>query len=146
MCTLKCAIIIRRKLSLLPEIALVLCLKYHEDFKTLFQSFHVMFVLLQVSLYKFVRQSGESLPPTLFVPYMKMLASLASCPAAAKQAYQLLKTNQPPQSNVAWDHFFSSLNRYGYLYILNGINLRQIYILKSLFCWVIGIFYTKKRL
>ncbi|XP_054275578.1 nuclear pore complex protein Nup205-like [Macrosteles quadrilineatus] len=66
----------------------------------------------QVSLYKFVRQSGESLPPTLFVPYMKMLASLASCPAAAKQAYQLLKTNQPPQSNVAWDHFFSSLNRY----------------------------------
>lgn len=64
----------------------------------------------QVSLFKFVRQSGDVLPPTLFVPYMKMLTSLASCQGAARQAFNLLKQNN--QSTASWDHFFSSLNRY----------------------------------
>ncbi|XP_046658392.1 LOW QUALITY PROTEIN: nuclear pore complex protein Nup205-like [Homalodisca vitripennis] len=65
----------------------------------------------QVSLYKFVRQSSEGLPPTLFVPYMKMLASLVSCQSAARQAFNLLKVNNK-QSTITWDHFFNSLNKY----------------------------------
>lgn len=63
----------------------------------------------QVSLFKFLRQSGEMLPPTLFVPYLKMLASLMGCPSAARQGFSLLKNNK--QSNITWDHFFNSLNK-----------------------------------
>lgn len=64
----------------------------------------------QVSLFKFVRQSAEMLPPTLFVPYMKMLASLMSCPTTARQGFNLLKHNN--QTNISWDHFFNSLNKW----------------------------------
>ncbi|RZF40837.1 hypothetical protein LSTR_LSTR003347 [Laodelphax striatellus] len=64
----------------------------------------------QVSLFKFVRQSGDLLPPTLFVPYMKMLASLSSSQQAARQCFTLLKLNN--HGSVTWDHFFTSLNRY----------------------------------
>lgn len=47
----------------------------------------------QVALFKFVRLAGEILPAGLFVPYLKMIASLASSPPAARQAFNFLKPN-----------------------------------------------------
>lgn len=68
---------------------------------------------LQTSLFKFVSGCADLLPPLLFVPYMKMLCSLASHPQAARHAFNLLKQNVVGNSvNVSWDHFFQSLNRY----------------------------------
>ncbi|XP_044732734.1 nuclear pore complex protein Nup205 [Chrysoperla carnea] len=66
-----------------------------------------------ISLFKFVRQAGELLPPILFVPYLKMLSSLASCSQAARHTFNLLKQNGPGNSSaISWDHFFNSLNQY----------------------------------
>ncbi|XP_058800977.1 nuclear pore complex protein Nup205 isoform X2 [Phymastichus coffea] len=73
----------------------------------------------QVALFKFVRLAGEILPAGLFVPYLNMIASLASSTQAARQAFNFLKPNGSAGSTtISWDHFFSSLNRYYY-------NLRQ---------------------
>ncbi|KAG7205199.1 hypothetical protein KM043_018287 [Ampulex compressa] len=73
----------------------------------------------QVALFKFVRLAGEILPAGLFVPYLKMIASLASSPQAARQAFNFLKPNGSSASTtISWDHFFNSLSRYYY-------NLRQ---------------------
>lgn len=47
----------------------------------------------QVALFKFVRLAGEILPAGLFVPYLKMIASLASSTQAARQAFNFLKPN-----------------------------------------------------
>ena len=47
----------------------------------------------QVALFKFVRLAGEILPAGLFVPYLNMIASLASSPQAARQAFSFLKPN-----------------------------------------------------
>ncbi|XP_067003269.1 nuclear pore complex protein Nup205 [Anabrus simplex] len=67
----------------------------------------------QASLFKFVRLGGDVLPPGLFVPYMKMLRSLAASPAAAKHAFNLLKQNGTGNSAaVSWTHFFKSFERY----------------------------------
>nr|CAD7403934.1 unnamed protein product [Timema poppensis] len=62
---------------------------------------------LNVVLFKFVRMAGEMLPPTLFVPYLKMLRSLASSPQCSRYAFNMLKENS--SNNLSWDHFFSSL-------------------------------------
>ncbi|XP_018377044.1 PREDICTED: nuclear pore complex protein Nup205 [Trachymyrmex cornetzi] len=73
----------------------------------------------QVALFKFIRLAGEILPAGLFVPYMKMIASLASSPQAARYAFNFFKPNGTSGSaTISWDHFFNSLNRYYY-------NLRQ---------------------
>ncbi|KOC62474.1 Nuclear pore complex protein Nup205 [Habropoda laboriosa] len=73
----------------------------------------------QVALFKFVRLAGEILPAGLFVPYLKMIASLASSPQAARQAFNFLKPNGSSGSTtISWDHFFNSLSRY-------YINLRK---------------------
>lgn len=53
----------------------------------------------QVALFKFVRLAGEVLPAGLFVPYLKMLASLASSLPAARQAFNFLKLNGKRESN-----------------------------------------------
>ncbi|XP_066588183.1 nuclear pore complex protein Nup205-like isoform X2 [Prorops nasuta] len=67
----------------------------------------------QVALFKFVRLASEVLPAGLFVPYLKMVASLASSPQAAKQAFDFLKPNGSAGSTtISWDHFFNSLNHY----------------------------------
>ncbi|XP_015437723.1 PREDICTED: nuclear pore complex protein Nup205 [Dufourea novaeangliae] len=67
----------------------------------------------QVALFKFVRLAGEILPAGLFVPYLKMIASLASSPQAARQAFNFLKPNGTSGSTtISWDHFFKSLNQY----------------------------------
>lgn len=70
----------------------------------------------QVALFKFVRLAGEILPAGLFVPYLTMIASLASSAQAARQAFNFLKPNT--STTISWDHFFNSLSRYYY-------NLRQ---------------------
>lgn len=72
--------------------------------------FSYKFQSKQMSLYNFLVQTSEVLPSTLFVPYVKMLASLASCQKGARQCFQLLKNND--NKNLTWDHFFSSFNRY----------------------------------
>nr|CAD7264264.1 unnamed protein product [Timema shepardi] len=66
--------------------------------------------LFWVVLFKFVRMAGEMLPPTLFVPYLKMLRSIASSPQCSRYAFNMLKENS--SNNLSWDHFFSSLERY----------------------------------
>lgn len=72
----------------------------------------------QGTLFKFVRLASEILPAGLFVPYLKMIASLASSPQAARHAFNFLKPNGSSGSTILWDHFFNSLDRYYY-------NLRQ---------------------
>lgn len=47
----------------------------------------------QVALFKFVRLAGEILPAGLFVPYLNMIASLASSTQAARHAFNFLKPN-----------------------------------------------------
>ncbi|XP_031849346.1 nuclear pore complex protein Nup205 isoform X2 [Nomia melanderi] len=70
----------------------------------------------QVALFKFVRLAGEILPAGLFVPYLKMIASLASSSQAARQAFNFLKPNG--STGISWNHFFKSLSEY-------YINLRK---------------------
>lgn len=67
-----------------------------------------------VCLFKFIRLAGELLPPTLFVPYFKMLAGLASNPEAARSAFNLLKqgSGSTETATVSWDHFFASFSKY----------------------------------
>ncbi|XP_063977715.1 nuclear pore complex protein Nup205 [Diachasmimorpha longicaudata] len=72
----------------------------------------------QVALFKFVRLAGEILPAGLLVPYLRMIAALASSPQAARHAFNFLKPNGSTGSTISWDHFFNSLCLYYY-------NLRQ---------------------
>lgn len=66
-----------------------------------------------VSLFKFVKLGGDVLPPILFVPYLTMLASLASSPQAARYCFTLLKqVGTQLTSTLSWDHFFTSLAQY----------------------------------
>uniref|UniRef100_A0A8C7JYQ2 Nucleoporin 205 n=1 Tax=Oncorhynchus kisutch TaxID=8019 RepID=A0A8C7JYQ2_ONCKI len=74
----------------------------------------------QVVLSKFVRQMGDLLPPTLYIPYLRMLKGLANGPQCAHYCFSLLKTNGAPHgdnmqvtgSPVSWEHFFHSLMLY----------------------------------
>jgi nuclear pore complex protein Nup205 len=66
----------------------------------------------QVALYKFVRLAGDLLMPSLFIPYVRMLAGLADTPVAAPHCFSLLKANSAGGSNVSLDHFFLSLTQY----------------------------------
>ncbi|KAM6946237.1 nuclear pore complex protein Nup205 [Aplochiton taeniatus] len=75
----------------------------------------------QVVLSKFVRQMGDMLPPTLYMPYLRMLKGLANGPQCAHYCFSLLKTNGAPHgdnmqgvsgSPVSWEHFFHSLMLY----------------------------------
>lgn len=47
----------------------------------------------QVVLSKFVRQMGDLLPSTIYIPYLKMLRGLASGPQCAHYCFSLLKVN-----------------------------------------------------
>ncbi|XP_035778429.1 nuclear pore complex protein Nup205-like [Anopheles albimanus] len=82
-----------------------------------------------VCLFKFIRLAGELLPPTLFIPYLKMLAGLSCNPQSARSAFNLLRHSSmvhaysqtmpnSGSSTVSWDHFFNSLIAYFH-------NLRQ---------------------
>ncbi|XP_016130113.1 nuclear pore complex protein Nup205 isoform X2 [Sinocyclocheilus grahami] len=76
----------------------------------------------QVVLSKFVRQMGDLLPATLYIPYLRMLKGLASGPRCSHYCFSLLKTNGAPHgenrqagisgSVVSWEHFFHSLMLY----------------------------------
>ncbi|XP_066580685.1 nuclear pore complex protein Nup205 [Amia ocellicauda] len=75
----------------------------------------------QVVLSKFVRQMGELLPSTLYIPYLRMLKGLANGPQCAHYCFSLLKVNGAPHveniqaaagSPVSWEHFFHSLMLY----------------------------------
>uniref|UniRef100_A0A8C9W8T5 Nucleoporin 205 n=1 Tax=Scleropages formosus TaxID=113540 RepID=A0A8C9W8T5_SCLFO len=71
----------------------------------------------QVVLSKFVRQMGDLLPPTLYIPYLRMLKGLANGPQCAHYCFSLLKVNGNLQgavtsSPVSWEHFFHSLMLY----------------------------------
>ncbi|XP_039625995.1 nuclear pore complex protein Nup205 isoform X3 [Polypterus senegalus] len=75
----------------------------------------------QVVLSKFVRQMGDLLPSTLYIPYLKMLKGLANGPQCAQYCSSLLKVNGTPHmeniqsvgsSPVSWEHFFHSLMLY----------------------------------
>lgn len=66
-----------------------------------------------VSLFKFVRMAGDMVPPSLFVPYVTMLANLSSCSQSARYCFNLLKQNGAGYVNtISWDHFFGTFNRY----------------------------------
>ncbi|KAK7605078.1 hypothetical protein V9T40_006936 [Parthenolecanium corni] len=64
----------------------------------------------QVSLYKFLKQTCDSLPPSLFVGYLELVSSLAACQDSARQAFKLFKLNDV--STLTWDHFFKSFHKY----------------------------------
>ncbi|EEC11881.1 nuclear pore complex protein Nup205, putative [Ixodes scapularis] len=71
----------------------------------------------QVALFKFLRFSGDLLPPSLFTPYVSVLTSLAQSRTGAHHCFNLLKNNGrystgPQESLVSWDHFFGSLRSY----------------------------------
>uniref|UniRef100_A0A8C2A090 Nucleoporin 205 n=2 Tax=Cyprinus carpio TaxID=7962 RepID=A0A8C2A090_CYPCA len=76
----------------------------------------------QVVLSKFVRQMGDLLPATLYIPYLRMLKGLANGPQCSHYCFSLLKTNGAPHgenrqagvsgSVVSWEHFFHSLMLY----------------------------------
>ncbi|XP_023681691.2 nuclear pore complex protein Nup205 isoform X1 [Paramormyrops kingsleyae] len=76
----------------------------------------------QVVLSKFVRQMGDLLPPTLYIPYLRMLKGLANGSQCAHYCFSLLKSNGTPHgenlqgaltgSPVSWEHFFHSLMLY----------------------------------
>ncbi|GJQ87127.1 hypothetical protein Trydic_g23975 [Trypoxylus dichotomus] len=65
------------------------------------------------SLSKFVKSAGDRIPPTLFVPYLNMLASLSNCQQAARYCFNMLKPINPGCNHtITWDHFFGSFNQY----------------------------------
>ncbi|XP_065139571.1 nuclear pore complex protein Nup205 [Paramisgurnus dabryanus] len=76
----------------------------------------------QVVLSKFVRQMGDLLPATLYIPYLRMLKGLANGPQCSHYCFSLLKTNGAPHgenrqggvsgSVVSWEHLFHSLMLY----------------------------------
>ncbi|XP_066540333.1 nuclear pore complex protein Nup205 [Hoplias malabaricus] len=76
----------------------------------------------QVVLSKFVRQMGDLLPATLYIPYLRMLKGLANGSQCSHYCFSLLKTNGAPHgenlqggasgSPVSWEHFFHSLMLY----------------------------------
>lgn len=50
----------------------------------------------QVVLSKFVRQMGDLLPATLYIPYLRMLKGLANGPQCSHYCFSLLKSNGAP--------------------------------------------------
>lgn len=68
----------------------------------------------RVSLFRFIKMSGESIPSLFFVPYLKMLCSLSNSPQAACLSFKLLRQDGQSlvSSTISWDHFFNSINRY----------------------------------
>ncbi|XP_078453204.1 nuclear pore complex protein Nup205 isoform X1 [Lampetra fluviatilis] len=77
----------------------------------------------QVSLSRFVRQTGDLLPSSLYVPYLRMLQGLSTGPNCSLYCFNLLKTNGTGQaventiqgvnsSAISWEHFFHSLMAY----------------------------------
>lgn len=74
---------------------------------------HMMPTKSAHSLFKFIRLAGDLLPSTLFVPYLKMLGSLAATQQSARYCFNMLKSAGDGLSGtISWDHFFLTFNRY----------------------------------
>lgn len=74
-------------------------------------TFHLLPSKSAHSLFKFIRLAGDLLPATLFVPYLKMLGSLAATNQSARYCFNMLKS-APTAGAISWDHFFLTFNRY----------------------------------
>src|SRR4029434_807617 len=61
----------------------------------------------QVVLSKFVRQMGDLLPATLYIPYLRMLKGLANGPQCSHYCFSLLKTNGAPHGTHTHTHTLS---------------------------------------
>ncbi|RUS70914.1 hypothetical protein EGW08_021327, partial [Elysia chlorotica] len=66
----------------------------------------------QISLFKFVRVSGDLLAAPLFLPYIHMLKGLATGPHCAYHCFSLLRVNGGQANPVSWDHIFASMHQY----------------------------------
>eukprot|EP01114_Cavostelium_apophysatum_P016090 TRINITY_DN4519_c0_g2_i1.p1 TRINITY_DN4519_c0_g2~~TRINITY_DN4519_c0_g2_i1.p1 ORF type:complete len:1835 (+),score=550.65 TRINITY_DN4519_c0_g2_i1:218-5722(+) len=64
----------------------------------------------QPQLTAFIRIISDRLGEGLFVPYLKMLAALASGPESANYVFHLVKSGM--SKIVHWDHFFSAFEKY----------------------------------
>lgn len=66
------------------------------------------------SLMKFVKLSGDMLPSTMYINYVKMLTGLATGPTCAEQACFLLESNGTAVrgSGVSFAHFFATFEQY----------------------------------
>ncbi|KAL4083012.1 hypothetical protein QTP88_028342 [Uroleucon formosanum] len=71
----------------------------------------------QASLYRFICQTGDMLPPMLFVPYLNLLSSFATSETGAENVFNHFHSNLN-NSNLTWDHFFKTFLKY-------YINMRQ---------------------
>ncbi|KAF5282238.1 hypothetical protein FQA39_LY17658 [Lamprigera yunnana] len=66
-----------------------------------------------MALFKFIRLAGDSILPSLFVPFINMLRSLSTFQQSARYCFNMLKQLNPSyNSTVSWDHFFMSFNQY----------------------------------
>ncbi|XP_059473287.1 nuclear pore complex protein Nup205 [Neocloeon triangulifer] len=63
-------------------------------------------------LSKFANLTKESLPSSLYVPYLKFLASLAKQPRGAQHIFQLLNANNDSKCTISWSHFYRAMHRY----------------------------------
>lgn len=72
--------------------------------------FHLLPSKSAHSLFKFIRLAGDLLPSTLFVPYLRMLGSLAATQQSARYCFNMLKS--AGAETITWDHFFLTFNRY----------------------------------
>jgi len=52
-----------------------------------------LFFCPQMALFKFLRQSGDLLPPLLYIPYLQMLSALATGARCARGAFEMLRAN-----------------------------------------------------
>lgn len=57
--------------------------------------------VVQVVLSKFVRQMGDLLPATLYIPYLRMLKGLSNGPQCSHYCFSLLKSNGPPHGKAS---------------------------------------------
>ena len=88
-----------------------------EQLKTIKVSSFLTTQKFQVSLYRFICQTGDMLPHMLFVPYLNMLSSLATSETSAENVFNHFNSNIT-NSNLTWDHFFKTFFKY-------YINIRQ---------------------
>jgi hypothetical protein len=53
--------------------------------------------------------AGENLSEWFFVPFIEMVAALASSPSSAPSAFEMLRKDANPFAN--WEHFFRVLDK-----------------------------------
>ena len=68
----------------------------------------------QVALKNFVQLPRDFLPHSLFIPYVRFLASISNGEQVAQRVYDFLRYGRPgsQESNLSWDHFLGALSKY----------------------------------